>query len=317
MREGLNLFEQIESNKRRSVLFVVLLLALLGALGGALGGLYYDVVPGVLIALAIGAGASLFAWFSGSNVLLAFSGAKPIEKADHPQLYNVVDELSIAAGLAKPPAIYLIHDPSPNAFATGRDPEHAAVAITTGLLEKLDRNELQGVMAHELSHVRNYDIRFATIVGVLVGSIALISDLAVRNPRFSRSGSRSERQGGQVQLVLFVVALLLAILAPISALAIQMAISRQREFLADASGAELTRHPEALARALAKLADDSASLRTANRATNALFIVHPKQAHRRGQRGSLFATHPPLEERIRRLNEMAYKFADAPAPTDG
>lgn len=307
MSRTLNLFEQIESNKRRSVLLVVLLLVLLGALGGALGGAYADVVPGAILALAIGAGASLFAWFAGSKALLAFSGAKPIEKADHPRLFNVVEELSIAAGLATPPAIHVIDDPSPNAFATGRDPAHAAVAITTGLLDKLDRDELQAVMAHELSHVRNYDIRFATIVGVLVGSVAMISDVAMRHTLFG--GRRSTRSGGRGnggQAIFLVVALALAILAPISALAIQMAISRQREFLADASAAELTRHPEALARALEKLAADPAILRTANRATNALYIVHPKMALRRRERGSLFATHPPLEERIARLREMAY-----------
>ncbi len=321
MSERLNLFEQIAANKRRSVLLLVLLLSLLGALGGALSGAYaQDFVPGLLIALLIGGGAALFAWFAGSSALLAFSGAEPIEKKDHPQLFNVVEELSIAAGLAKPPAVYVIHDPSPNAFATGRDPEHAAVAITTGLLEKLDRDELQGVMAHELSHVRNYDIRFATIVGVLVGSIALISDLAVRSPRFgfgrsSRGGGSGSggRGSGNAQVVFLVVALVLAILAPISAMAIQMAISRQREFLADASAAELTRHPEALARALAKLATDPASLRASNRATNALYIVHPKLQLRRGQRGKLFATHPPIEERIRRLKEMGYVDASREA----
>ena len=309
MREGLNLFEQIESNKRRSVVLLVLLLALLGAIGGVLGGLYFDPYAGVGMAVIVGAVAAAIAWFGGSNVLLAFSGARKIEKSDHQQLFNVVDELSIAAGMAGPPDIYVIDDPSPNAFATGRDPEHAAVAITTGLLNKLTRDELQGVMAHELSHVRNYDIRFATIVGVLVGSIALICDVALRNLRFGK------RRGGdgRAQLVLLVIALILMIVAPISAVAIQMAISRQREYLADASAAELTRHPEALASALAKLAADPADLKKRNRATNALFIVNPKMAVRRGQKGRLFATHPPLDERIARLKAMAFKYADPPA----
>jgi len=309
MSEGLNLFDQIASNKRRSVLLLVLLLGLLGAIGGVLGGLYFDPVAGVGLAVVIGVIASLIAWFSGSNVLLAFSGAKQIEKSDHQQLFNVIEELSIAAGLATPPDIYVIDDPSPNAFATGRDPEHAAVAITTGLLDKLSRDELQGVMAHELSHVRNYDIRFATIVGVLVGSIALICDVSLRNLAFGRRS----KGDGRVQAVLLVVALVLMIIAPISAIAIQMAISRQREYLADASAAELTRHPEALASALGKLAGDPAELRKRNRATNALYIVNPKRAHRHGQKGRMFATHPPMQERIRRLNAMAYKFERAPA----
>jgi heat shock protein HtpX len=204
------------------------------------------------------------------------------------------------------PKVYLIDDTAPNAFATGRDPQHASIAVTTGLLEKLDREELQGVIGHELSHVRNFDIRFTLLVGVLVGSIALLSDFFLRFTFWGggrRSSSRSKDGGGGLQLIMFVVAIVLAILAPIAARLVQLAVSRQREYLADASAVELTRNPYGLERALAKISGDTEVLEVANRATQHLFFTNPiKKFEERSSK--LFSTHPPILERINRLREL-------------
>jgi heat shock protein HtpX len=246
---------------------------------------------------------SLSAYFNGAKMMLAMSKARRIEKKDHPQLFNVVEELAIAGGVPVP-AIYIIDDSAPNAFATGRDPEHAAVAITSGLLQKLSRDELQGVMAHELSHVGNRDILFATMVGIMVGSIVLIADFFLRSMIWGggRRRSRSSDKGGG-QAILMLVALVFVILAPIFAKLLQLAVSRQREYLADASAAKLTRYPEGLASALEKIAGDQEVLEVANRATQHLYIVNPiKPFEKRAK--SLFSTHPPLEERVERLRSM-------------
>lgn len=307
-----NLFQEIERNKRGSAVLLFLLLAFLGLLGGTFGAYFEAPAAGFIVAAVVGTSAAVFAWNGGPKMLLTISGAKPIEKQDHPQLWNVVEELTIAAGIPVVPKIYLIEDSAPNAFATGRSPTDASVAITRGLLDKLDRDELQGVMAHELSHVRNYDIRYAMLVGVMVGAVALFSDLFLRSLQFGRFASR---RGGsrKVHPAILVGAILLAILAPISALALKMAISRKREYLADASAAELTRHPAALARALGKIGGDRDVLEAANRATQHLYIVNPVlAAAQKEPRSSLFSTHPPLAERIRRLNAMAY--LEAPEP---
>jgi heat shock protein HtpX len=236
-------------------------------------------------------------------MVLAISRARRIEKKDYSQLFNVVEELAIAGGMS-PPAIYVIDDSAPNAFATGRDPEHASVAITTGLLEKLNRDELQGVMAHELSHVGNRDILFATMVGIMVGSIALIADFFLRS-MFWGGGRRRSRSGnrGGGGAILVVIGLIFALLAPLFARLLQMAVSRQREYLADASAAKLTRYPEGLASALEKIAGDREVLEVANRATQHLYIVNPiKPFEKRAK--SLFSTHPPVDERVARLRAM-------------
>jgi heat shock protein HtpX len=224
-----------------------------------------------------------------------------------PQLYNVVQELALAASVPMP-KVYLIDDTAPNAFATGRDPQHASVAITSGLLQKLDREELQGVMAHELSHVRNFDIRFSLMVGVLVGSIALLADFFLRftfwgGGRRGRSRDSGGEGGGGLQVIVFVLAIVLAILAPIISRMVQLAISRQREYLADASGVELTRNPYGLERALAKIALDTEPLEVANRATQHLYFENPVKAATSTSRG-LFSTHPPAIERINRLRQL-------------
>jgi heat shock protein HtpX len=310
----MDLFQQIASNKRRSTALLILLIALLAAFLGVLGGAYGSWEVGVAVAIGVSVIAFLVAWYGGSQILLTVSGAKEIQRTDHPQLWNVVEEMTIAAGLPRVPRIYLIEDGQPNAFATGRDPEHASVAITTGLLEKLDRDELQGVMAHEIGHVRNFDIRYAMLVGVLVGAIALISDMFLRTMRFSGRRSRGGK-GNQAQAILLVIALVFALIAPIAAIALRMAISRQREYLADASAAEFTRNPAALARALQKIAGDPEPLEVANRATQHLYIANPLRLG--GDRGALFATHPPIQDRVKRLLEMAYEPRMRKAERDG
>jgi heat shock protein HtpX len=234
------------------------------------------------------------------------SGAKEVTERDQPQLLNVIQEIALAANVPMP-RVYLIDDTAPNAFATGRDPAHASVAITIGLLQKLDREELQGVMAHELSHVRNYDIRFSLMVGVMVGSIALLADFFLRYS-FWGGGRRSSRDSdsgmGGLGVVIFILAMVLAILAPIMARLVQMAVSRQREYLADVSGVELTRNPYGLERALAKIALDTEPLEVANRATQHLYFENPVKPAT-GTSRSLFSTHPPVLDRINRLRELS------------
>jgi heat shock protein HtpX len=298
-----SMFNEIAANKRNSFFLTIVVTAVLLVLGYALGRYWGTGYAGVVIAFLLALGMSLGAYFGGDKMVLAVSRAKRIQKRDHPQLFNVIEELSLAGGLPMP-AIYIIDDTAPNAFATGRDPAHASVAITTGLLQKLGRDELQGVMAHELSHVGNRDILYATMVGVLVGSIALMSDFFLRS--FFWSGGRRRRSssggGGSGGAIMLVVAIALAVLAPIFTKLLQLAISRQREYLADASAVKLTRYPEGLARALEKIAGDREPLEAANRATQHLYIVNPIKPF--GKTANLFSTHPPLDERVRRLRAM-------------
>ncbi len=303
-------YDQISANKRNSVLlalFVVLLLGLLGlTIGWAVTGDPRAAIPSTGIAIAVGLIAALFSYYGGDSLVLSISGAKEINAQDAPQLFNVVSEMATAANVPMP-RVYVIDDSAPNAFATGRDPTHASVAITTGLLEKLDREELQGVMAHELSHVRNFDIRFSLMVGVLVGSIALLADFFLRFTFWGggrRSRSSNDSGGGGLQIVVFVVAIVLAILAPIMARLVQMAVSRQREYLADASGVELTRNPVGLERALAKITLDTEPLEVANRATQHLYFENPIKAAT-GESTNLFSTHPAALDRINRLRQLS------------
>jgi heat shock protein HtpX len=304
-------YGQIGANKRNSVLLALVVIVLLGTLGLFIGwavtGDPAAAIPSLALAITVGVIASLASYYLGDSLVLATSGAREIKPEEMPQLHNVVQELAVAAGVPMP-RVYLIEDTAPNAFATGRDPKHASVAITRGLLEKLDREELQGVMAHELSHVRNFDIRFSLMVGVLVGSIALLADFFLRFTFWggtgrSRRSSSDSGGGGGIQVVILIVALTLAVLAPIAARLVQMAISRQREYLADASGVELTRNPYGLERALAKITLDTEPLEVANRATQHLYFENPVKAAT-GTTRSLFSTHPPALERINRLREL-------------
>jgi heat shock protein HtpX len=286
--------------------FVTALLGLLGfAIGYATTG---DVAGGVFaiaLALAVGAVSGVATYFSGDKLVLTVSGAREVDETAAPQLMNVIRELAIAANIPMP-RVYVIDDTAPNAFATGRDPAHASIAITTGLLEKLDREELQGVIGHELSHVRNLDIRFSLVVGVMVGVIAILADFFLRFTFWSGVGGRrsSSREGGNgAQAVIAIVAIVLAILAPIISRFIQLAVSRQREYLADASSVELTRNPYGLERALAKIASDQEVLEVANRGTQHMYFTNPiKKFEERSS--SLMSTHPAILDRINRLREL-------------
>jgi heat shock protein HtpX len=303
-------YQQQSANRRNSFLLAFVVVGLLAALGMAIGfALTGEVVGAVAVtigAIALGTALSLGSYFSGDKLVLAASGAKPVDEAQAPQLINIVRELSMAAGLPMP-KVYLIDDTAPNAFATGRDPEHASIAVTTGLLQKLDREELQGVIGHELSHVRNYDIRFTLMVGVLVGSIALLADMYLRWSFWFGGGRGSSRGGSRdgagLAAIMAVVAILLAIVAPIVARLVQMAVSRQREYLADASSVELTRNPYGLERALAVIAGDREVLEVANRATQHLYFTNPIKKFEKRASG-LFSTHPPIVDRVNRLREL-------------
>ena len=296
----------IARNKRNSIILIVCFMLLFIGMGVLIG---YVWGRDVHFSIVVAAGAAVVAflltlasYFGGSSALLGMSRAREIQKADDPQLFNVVEELCLAAGIGLP-KIYLINDTAMNAFATGRDPKHSAVAITVGLRQKLTRDELQGVMAHELSHVRYYDILYAMLVAVMVGVLVMLCDVFLRSMwwggRSRRRSSRSGRGGG-LEAIVLIIALVLAIVAPILARIVQLALSRQREYLADAGSVELTRNPQGLAAALAKLAGDQEVLEVGNRATAPLYIVHPiKKFEERAN--SIFSTHPPVADRIRRL----------------
>jgi len=309
-------YDQMAANRRNSLLLALAVVVILGALGFSIGYALTGSPAGglgtTLIAVVIGLVASLGSYFAGDQIVLTVSGAKEVDEASAPQLFNVVRELTLAANIPMP-RIYVIDDTAPNAFATGRDPAHASLAITTGLLQKLDREELQGVIGHELSHVRNLDIRFSLIVGVLVGSIALLSDFFLRWTWWGggpRSRSNREGGGGALQAVMVVVAIVLAVLAPIAARLVQLAVSRQREYLADASSVDLTRNPAGIERALAKIAEDQEVLEVANRATQHLYFTNPIKKFE-ARSANLFSTHPAIVDRINRLRQLT---GDPPLP---
>jgi heat shock protein HtpX len=309
----------IAANRRNTFLLVLLFCLFFAATAGliALAVVAYaapdaldwrEAVAAGGVAMVVCLALSWIGYYSGAGFVLAVSGARRIEHDDDPELFNVVEEMAIAAG-APMPAVYLIDDPAPNAFATGRDPKHAAVTVTTGLRRMMTRDELQGVIAHEMSHVRNYDIRLMLMMTVLVGSIVMLCDLFWQMVRFgpSRSSSRSRDRdgggGGVILLILVVAAVILAILAPLLAQMIQLAVSRQREYLADASAVELTRYPQGLANALRKIAADEHVLTHANRGTAHLWIANPIEKYE-ARANSPFASHPPIEQRIRRLEAL-------------
>jgi heat shock protein HtpX len=281
--------------------------ALLILIGYFLGMAFDNAIVGLVIAILVWAVLSLIGYFQGDSILLSMSRAKKISRDDHPRLYNVVEEMKIASGLEKMPDIYIIDDPALNAFATGRDPNRASVAITSGLLQKLNRDELQGVIGHEISHIKNRDVLLMAMCSILLGTIVLLAWYGSRFLIFGGTGSRrssSSGGGGGAQLIILVVALILMILAPIMAQLIYFAISRKREYLADASSALYTRYPEGLASALEKLGTSTGQLKSANKATAPMYIVNP--FHKKGMQASdLSSTHPPISERIRILRAMA------------
>ena len=298
------MYKQIASNKRRTWALISIFMIFIIGLGYLFSRVYPEYSFIFPIAVVIAVVSSWVNYFYSDKIVLAISRAKKIEKRDNPELYRVVENLAITAGLPIP-RIYLIDDTAINAFATGRDPKHAVVAVTKGILTRLDKPEMQGVIGHELSHIKNYDIRLQTIVVTMVGVVALMSDFFLRFTLFGGGRRRGNRKdgGGQLQLILMIAALVLAILAPIAAVLIQLAISRKREFLADADSALLTRYPEGLARALEKISADKEPLEAANKATAHLYIANPIKKKR--FMSKLFSTHPPVIERLKQLRGMS------------
>lgn len=295
---------QIESNKRRTWLLVALFLVLFIAVGAAFGVLTFEnVSAGIVLAAVIGVLYVVFMTSAGTKVVMAMNRAREItSEDDYPFLWNTVEALAIAARLPMP-KLYIIDDPSPNAFAAGMSPDKAAVAVTTGLLERLNRQEIEGVLAHEMAHVRNYDVRLATMAIALVAVIGLLSDVAMRMLWFS-GGSRRRRsdRDSQGQGVVQLIALIFVLLAPLIGMFVQLAISRNREYLADATGAELCRNPGALASALRKISEAPEPVQAASKTCAALYISDPTKKKR--AKVNFFSTHPPTEERIRRLEQM-------------
>jgi len=311
------MWEQIRANRTRSIILVVLMGVVLVLLGWILGLVFAaNGIAGLVIALLIWGIMTLVAYFQGDNILLSVAGAKKISPSDHQQLYDVVEEMKIASGLEKMPDIYIIDDPSLNAFATGRDPNHAAVSITSGLLQKLNRDELQGVIGHEISHIKHRDVLLMSMCSVLLGTIIILSYYASRMMMFGaifggggsggggrRGSSKNSGGGGGAAIIILVVAILLMILAPLFAQLIYFAISRKREYLADASSALYTRYPAGLASALEKLEQSTTPVKNATQATAPMYIVNPFR--NKLNVNNLTSTHPPLEERIRILRSMA------------
>ncbi|MET0628801.1 MAG: zinc metalloprotease HtpX [Acidimicrobiia bacterium] len=302
------MYEQIARNKRRTFVILAAFVGLIALVALALTALFQAGWAGVIIAVIVAGGIAFFSYFKSDSIALAASRAKPADEAEYRRYHNLVEGLCIAAGLPKP-RLYVVDDPAPNAFATGRNPEHAAIAVTTGLLEKMNRVELEGVLAHELSHIKNYDILVTTVAVVAVGAIALIGDIGLRfafwgGMRDRRDSNDNSPLGG----IIAILALALIVLAPFAAYMMQFAMSRNREYLADASGVQLTRYPPGLISALEKLRDDKAVVHNATKATAQMWIEQPLETApektERRKFDNMFDTHPPLEDRIARLQEM-------------
>ncbi len=299
-------YEHIGKNKRESWVLIFSFLIIISLLGYAFSLRFGD---SRILYFAVGFSliTSFISYYYSDSITLMMSQAKEVDRKNNPELFRLVENLSITAGLPTP-RIYIINDTAPNAFATGRDPKHAVVCFTTGILSKLEKPELEGVVAHELSHIGNYDIRVMTLVVVLVGTITLLADWFLRASFFGGRSKSDDREGGQLKMILMVAGLILAILSPIIATLIKLAVSRKREFLADASGALLTRYPEGLARALEKISMDREPLEAANKATAHMYIVSPLKGKdgkpSTGFFASMFNTHPPIAERIEKLRNM-------------
>jgi len=308
------MWELIRANRRKSIVLFIAMGISLMALGYVAGSAFFPDggITGLFIALMIWTVLSLVSYFRGSSIILAVSKAQEVTHDVHPRLFNVVEEMKIAANLPAMPKVYIIPDPAPNAFATGMKPEKSAVAVTAGLLSRLNRDELQGVVAHEMAHIMNRDVLFVTFAGILLGSIVLISQVFLRGMFYSSlsgrrysGSSRGGGGGGQAQLVMMVVAIVVAILAPIMARLLYFAISRKREYLADASAARLTRYPEGLASALEKIASSNLDLASANKVTAPMYIANPLK--KKGRKlSNLTSTHPPITERIQILRSMSH-----------
>lgn len=296
----MNIYNAIAANKRKTWIIMILFMLFITTIGYVYGKASGYGASYAFIAFIFSGVSSIGSYFYSDKIVLATSGAKEITEDQYPEYYRIVENLAIGSGMPKP-KICVIHDQSLNAFATGRDPKHAVVCATTGLIERLNKTELEGVMAHELSHVQNYDIRVMAIVSVLVGAVAILADIFMRSMWFGGSRDNNNKGNG----IFLLIGIAFAILTPIIATLIQLAVSRKREFLADASGALLTRYPDGLASALEKIAADHKPLKTASNATAHLFISNPfKDKEAKAWFSSLFNTHPPIEERIKILRDM-------------
>jgi heat shock protein HtpX len=292
------MYTQIDTNKRKTWFLIAIFTVVICTLGWVLGAYGGSGNVGIILAVMIATTMNLIAFYKGDKVTLLTAGAKEIQKIDNPRLYRMVENLAITAGVPTP-KVYLINDPAANAFATGRDPQHAAIAVTTGLMDIMTDQELEGVLAHEMSHVKNYDIRIMTMVVVLVGTVLLLSDILMRT--FIFGGHNRDNKGA---LPLLILGIILALLSPIFAELIKLAVSRSREYMADASGALLTRYPEGLASALEKIATRNTPMKKANHATAHLFLANPFDTHVTKKFERFFSTHPPIEERIAKLRGM-------------
>jgi len=304
------MYTEIGRNKRNSAILMLVFMMVVIALGWVFSiAMKSSIILYGSVIFALGY--TWISYYNSDKMALAASHARRVEKKDAPELYRIVENLAITAGLPTP-RIYIMEDTAPNAFATGRDPQHAVVCVTTGLLQKLDKTELEGVIAHELSHVGNYDIRFMSLVVVLVAIIALMSDWFLRFTFWGGGDDDGNSGNGQLQMIMMGVGIALAILAPIIGTLMQLALSRKREYLADASGALLTRYPQGLASALRKISSDTEPLEAANKATANLYIINPFRANVEGKKSprnwfaNLYSTHPPVDERIKKLEEMGH-----------
>ncbi len=300
----MNIHDQISHNKRNSILLVFLFLVIIIALGWVLGYIFATTTFGLLIAFIISVIMILIGYYSGDKLILSMSGAKQVTKKDDPYLVNTVEGLAIACGIPTP-KIYMIQENSMNAFATGRGPNHSSITVTSGLRKNMNREELEGVIAHEMSHIKNYDIRLMMLVTILVGVVALLSDFMLRSFWWGpRSHKDSSKGSGGILIIAVLIGLLLAILAPIIAQLIKFAVSRQREYLADSSGVYLTKNPRGLANALKKIkGDKDVQVDSANKATAHLWIENPLRKLG-GSINNLFSSHPPIDTRIKRLEDM-------------
>lgn len=299
----MNLYDQISKNKRNSIFLIIIFVLIIILIGFFIGFSFRSIYLGLTIAIIIAIVMSIIGYYSGDKMILSMSGAKEVSKKEDPYLINIVEGLAIAAGIPTP-KVYMIQENSMNAFATGRDPQHASVTVTTGLRKKMSREEIEGVVAHELSHIKNYDVRLMMLAAVLVGIIALLSDFLLRSFLWGPRNRDQKGGGGILWIVIILFGVLLAILAPIIAQLIKFAVSRQREYLADANGSMLSRNPHGLASALKKIKNDPDKMvDSANKATAHLYIENPLR-NLGGTINNLFSTHPPIDERIRKLESM-------------
>lgn len=297
------MFDEVRNNKIKSFMLISFFIIIIGVIGAVIGLVYGNLYFGLIIAIIFALFYSMFGFLSGDKIILSMSGAKPVTKKEYPYLYHTIEGLAISAGIPTPKA-YVIDDSALNAFATGRNPENASITVTTGLLKVMNRQELEGVVSHEMSHIKNYDVRFMMLTVILVGIITLLSDFLLRTFLWGGKRKKETKSAGRITFILIAIGLVLAILSPIIGELIKLAISRKREFMADANGAIITRYPPGLASALRKISKDPDPLvDRANKATAHLFISTPFRG-KKGFVANLSSTHPPIEERIKRLESM-------------